>query len=98
MRQQSMANNLFISYDLNSSGQDYSAVIEEIKNLGNWANLQKSLWYVSSSLTASQVADRLWARMDRNDSLIVINATDNASAWRGISEDIASFIKDKWSY
>ena len=29
-----MANNLFISYDLNSPGQDYSKVIEAIKGLG----------------------------------------------------------------
>lgn len=37
-----MANNLFISYDLNSPRQDYEAVIEEIKHLGNWAKVQKS--------------------------------------------------------
>ena len=36
-----MSNNLFISYDLYSPGQDYSAVIEGIKSLGGWAKVHK---------------------------------------------------------
>lgn len=92
-----MANNLFISYDLNSPDQNYSAVIEEIKSLGNWAKVQKSFWYVNSSLTASQAVDRVWAKMDMNDSLIVVDATNNNAAWQGLSAEVANFIKDKWT-
>jgi len=92
-----MANNLFISYDLNSPDQNYSAVIEEIKSLGNWAKVQKSFWYVNSSLAASQAVDRVWAKMDMNDSLIVVDATNNNAAWQGLSAEVDNFIKDKWT-
>ncbi len=34
-----MANNIFISYDLKSPGQDYSKIISEIKTLGPWAKV-----------------------------------------------------------
>jgi len=92
-----MANNLFISYDLNTPGQDYSGLIEEIKSLGSWAKVQKSFWYVNSTLTASQAVDRVWAKMDRNDSLIVVDAKNNSAAWQGLSDEVANFIKKQWS-
>ncbi|MCJ8283942.1 CRISPR-associated protein Cas2 [Halomonas sp.] len=92
-----MANNLFISYDLNTPGQDYSGIIEEIKSLGSWAKVQKSFWYVNSTLTASQAVDRVWAKMDRNDSLIVVDAKNNSAAWQGLSDEVATFIKKQWS-
>jgi hypothetical protein len=91
-----MANNLFISYDLNSPGQDYSSVINEIKSLGSWAKIQKSHWYVNSALTATQAVDQVWAKMDSNDSLIVIDATNNNASWQNLSEDVAIHIKNSW--
>lgn len=91
-----MANNLFISYDLNSPGQDYSAVIDEIKSLGSWAKVQKSFWYVNSSLSASEAVDRIWAKMDVNDSLIVVDATNNNAAWQGLSDEVGNAIKNQW--
>jgi hypothetical protein len=91
-----MANNLFISYDLNSPGQDYAPVIDEIKSLGNWAKVQKSLWYVNSNLTAEQAYQRVWPRMDNNDSLIVVDSTNNESYWNGLSSDVTDHIKNNW--
>jgi hypothetical protein len=92
-----MANNLFVSYDLYSPGQDYDSVIEAIKNLGGWAKIQKSFWYVNSSLTASQACGRVWATMDSNDSLIVVDVTNNNAAWRNLPQNVTEFIKDKWN-
>jgi hypothetical protein len=92
-----MANNLFISYDLNSPGQDYAKVIEAIKGLGSWAKMQKSFWYVNSSKTAAQAANIVWASMDANDSLVVVDATNGSAAWQGISQEVAKHIQDQWS-
>ncbi len=91
-----MANNLFISYDLNSPGQNYDSLIDEIKTLGNWAKVQKSFWYVNSSLTAAEAKDKLLPKIDSNDSLIVIDSTNNGAAWHGLSVEIANFIRDQW--
>ena len=89
-------NNLFISYDLNAPGQRYEAVAAAIKTLGNWAKLQKSFWYVKSSCTAAQAVDRVWAAMDRNDSVIVVDATNRQAAWKGIDPTVAQHILDNW--
>ncbi|MEJ6080907.1 CRISPR-associated protein Cas2 [Vibrio sp. 1-Bac 57] len=92
-----MANNLFISYDLNSPGQDYQVVIDEIKSLGSWAKVQKSHWYVNSSFTASQALEKVWAKMDSNDSLIVVDATNNNASWQGLLKEVSDHILDQWS-
>ena len=91
-----MANNLHISYDLNSPGQNYETVIAEVKTLGTWAKIHKSYWYVKSNLTASQAVDRLWAVMDRNDTVYVVDATNNNAAWQNISPEASKFIIDHW--
>lgn len=92
-----MANNLFISYDLNSPGQDYQKVINTIKTFGNWANIQKSLWYVNSSYTAEQALDILYKQVDRNDSVIVIDCSNNDSFWCNLPTDVQAFIQNKWN-
>jgi hypothetical protein len=91
-----MANNLFISYDLYNPGQDYSTVIDAIKTLGAWAKVQKSVWYVNSPLSAEQAAGRVWATMDRNDSLIVVDATNNDAYWYNLAEAASKQIQEQW--
>ncbi|MGB3221461.1 MAG: hypothetical protein WBB23_01535 [Desulforhopalus sp.] len=92
-----MANNLFISYDLNSPGQDYSSAIEEIKSLGSWAKVQKSHWYVNSTLTASEANERIWKKMDKNDTLIVVDVTNKNAAWHNLSDEVSNHIKTNWA-
>ncbi|ELV8552712.1 hypothetical protein D2H34_002002 [Vibrio fluvialis] len=91
-----MSNNLFISYDLNSPHQDYSAVIEAIKNLGPWAYVQKSLWYVKTDTNTEQVAKIIREKQDSNDSLIVINTSINEAYWYNISDEVATHIQNYW--
>lgn len=91
-----MANNLFISYDLHSPGQDYSRIIDSIKSLGSWAKVQKSLWYVNSSLSSEQAAKAIRANMDANDSLIVIDTTNNDAYWFNVPEVVSQHIRQQW--
>lgn len=91
-----MSNNLFISYDLNSPGQNYQAVINAIKNLGPWAKLQKSLWYVKAALTATQALEKVLPSMDPNDSLVVVDATNNDAAWINVVAEASKQVKDYW--
>jgi predicted P-loop ATPase/GTPase len=92
-----MANSLFISYDLYNPGQDYEKVAEAIKSLGNWAKVQKSFWYVNSTYTASKAVDKVWSKMDGNDSLVVVDATNKNAAWRNLDEKVSKFIQDHWA-
>ncbi|NOI16500.1 hypothetical protein [Vibrio hepatarius] len=91
-----MANNLFISYDLNSPNQDYSSLIAEIKTLGDWAAVQRSMWYVNSNFTPQQAAEKLRSKMDANDSLIVINTVNNEAYWFNLSDEVAKHIQHFW--
>lgn len=91
-----MANNLHISYDLYAPGQNYEKVIAAIKQLGGWAKIHKSFWYVNSSYTAAQARDYVWAVMDSNDSLYVVDSTNNVAAWQNLTTEVANFIRDNW--
>ena len=92
-----MANNLFISYDLHSPGQDYEKVADAIKGLGSWAKVQYSLWYVKSGLSASEAGEKVCSVMDSNDSLIVIDATNNFASWHNLGQEVSDFIKTHWN-
>lgn len=92
-----MANNLFITYDLNKSGKNYEGVFEAIKSLGNWAKYQKSAWYVRSNYTADQACTIVWAKMDADDSLMVIDASNNTAAWQGLPTQVATHIQQNWN-
>jgi len=89
-------NNLFISYDLNAPGQRYDNVAEAIKALGSWAKVQKSFWYVKSVHSAQEAARRVWAVMDRNDSLIVVDATNKTANWFNLDPKVAEHIRAAW--
>jgi len=91
-----MANNLFISYDLIKPDKNYEQVIGAIKTLGSWAKIHYSLWYVKSTLSASDAAQRVRASMDGNDKLIVINTIDNTAAWYNLSTEVAEYLKKHW--
>ncbi len=91
-----MANNLHISYDLYKQGQDYDKVIAKIKTLGAWAKIHKSYWYVKSNLTAAQAVEAIWATMDSNDSLYIVDSTNNSASWRNISDEASKFIREQW--
>ena len=92
-----MAKNIFISYDLNAPGQNYTNLIEEIKKIGDWAHVQGSLWHVKSNLTPTQIRDLLLPRIDKNDSLIVIDASNNIVSWSNVSTAVAEHLNSTWN-
>lgn len=91
-----MANNVHVSYDLFAPDKNYERVIAKIKTLGNWAKIHKSYWYLKTTLTAGQVRDAVWSAMDGNDSLYVVDATNNVAAWENIDASVATHIRDNW--
>jgi hypothetical protein len=92
-----MANNLFISYDLNSPNQNYKAIFEEIKLLGDWALVQKSVWYVNSVFNAEEVAEKLKSKLNSNDTLLIVDSVNNEAYWFNMSDEVAKHIVNSWS-
>ncbi|MDC2888532.1 CRISPR-associated protein Cas2 [Psychrosphaera algicola] len=92
-----MLSNLIISYDLNVAGQNYDAVIRSIKSLGDWAHIQSSIWYVNSQLNAEQAAKHVWANMDGNDSLIIVDSVKNEAHWYNLTNEVSNCIQTNWN-
>lgn len=89
-------NNLTISYDLYRQGQDYNAIFDAIKALGNWAKVNKSVWFVRSNLTAPQALAQLTRVTDANDSIYIVDSTNNEAAWRNLDPKVSEFLKQNW--
>lgn len=87
-----MSYNLFISYDLNSASQDYTAITDRIGSLGSGVKIQKSHWYVNSNFSAKEARDLLTCVTDTNDNVIVIDVTKGSAAWCGLDDNASSFI------
>ena len=83
-----------ITYDLNSAGQRYNELISAIKGASNgrWCTYWKSSYLIKSSLSPSQIADRLKPYLDSNDRLIVIEVKRNYEGW--LTDDEWSYIND----
>ncbi|ATM85935.1 hypothetical protein SM882_003356 [Yersinia enterocolitica] len=91
-----MANNLFVTYDLIKT-KDYPAVHEAIKSLGYWAKVTESNWYVSSAYSTLDAANIVKKAMDKDDKLIVVNASNKTAHWYNLSDEVATFIKNNWN-
>lgn len=89
-----MKNNILVTYDLNKAGQNYEALIEKIKQLGAWAKVQQSVWYLHTSYSANEVLDQLTKVTDFNDSIFVANMSD--ASWIGLSAEVQQFIQEQW--
>ncbi len=83
-----------IAYDLKSPGQNYSNVIQAIKDSSIcWCTYWKSSYLIKSNLSADQITDKVKPYLDSNDRFFVAEAsTTNYQGW--LSEKEWKFIKE----
>lgn len=82
-----------IGYDLKRPGQNYSELFDAIKATGStWWHCLDSTWIVITAQDALSIANSLWAHMDANDKLLVIEVTSKA-AWGGLDDDCTNWLK-----
>jgi hypothetical protein len=87
---------LLVGYDLNKPGADYDDLFAAIKGAGSdWWHCLDSTWLVKTTLSVTQLRDRLRAEMDANDSLLVMDVTGRARAWVGFSDECSAWLKDR---
>ncbi len=72
-----------VAYDLvgDETPREYERLIDEIKKLDDYVEVQRSVWLIKTSHSAKEVRELLWSYMDRNDRLMVIRIV-RGSAWR----------------
>jgi len=90
-----MANNLFVTYDL-IKDKNYNAVHEAIQSLGNWAKVTESNWYVNSNYSALDAARKVKAVMDKDDKLIVVDASNNTYACYNLLDEVKVYLNEQW--
>ena len=82
-----------IGYDLMKQGQDYDALVEEIKKIGDWWHCLDSTWIVKTNLDSQQIRDRLIPKIDNNDRLLVVRLKQEA-AWVGFKKECSDWLKN----
>ena len=92
-----VANNIQIFCELKSTAENGEAVTAKIKELGSWARVSTSFWYVDSALTASEARDQIAPLLETGDCLFVVNASNGQAAWKGLSDKVTAFVKSHWS-
>lgn len=83
---------LIISYDL-IKDKDYTELINEIKSISSWAKPLESFWLLKTDLAVGSVRDRLKAKVDKDDKLLVIEA-GNWWATYNISSKVTDWMKE----
>lgn len=81
-----------ITYDLNSSGQNYTALNDAIKSYGTWAKIATTTYIIVSQKSASNIRDYLNQFIDNNDVLFVAKLQGEA-AWCGLNEEVSNWLK-----
>lgn len=82
-----------ISYDLSKPGQNYDKLIELIKSEYAWAKIGYSAFIVKSSLSHTELRDKLKHALDSNDKLFV-GAISAPAAWFGLSDEVSNWINN----
>ena len=71
-----------VNYDLRiKKNPDYEGLYEEIKRCPAWWHHLESTWLIATDETPEQVYNRLAPHMHRDDSILVIEVTNNYSGW-----------------
>jgi len=86
-------NNLFVSYDLYKPGQPYLPLEMAIKSLGTAIKVHQTFWYVKSSATAAEAKNRLIVAIDQNDTLVVVDATNDTVATYNVKPEAAKLLQ-----
>ena len=73
-----MTKTFLVTYDLKIPGQNYSDLYDAIKSEGDWQHPLESIWAVKTgiSVSAGTLYERLRPLIDENDSLFIVEITD----------------------
>ena len=83
----------FISYDLSEPGRNYDKLIDLIKSEYAWAKIGYSAFIVKSSVSHTELRDKLKQALDSNDKLFV-GAISAPAAWYGLPDEVSKWLNN----
>lgn len=78
---------------MKAPGKDYTNLHSFLKSGGSWAKPLESVWLVKSSLSAEDFRNTVKLHVDKNDKILVIDVTNDASAWFNLETAVSDWIK-----
>ena len=75
-------NNVFISFSLYQPENNQQKVLDRITQLGTWAPISKTTWYVSSSISSKDAFYFMLGALESGDKLCVFDSTGNQAVWQ----------------
>ena len=70
-----------VSYDLRKPGQDYKGLFDELQTSPGWWHYLESTWLIATSESANELYNHLRKYLDRDDSILVIQAGIDRQGW-----------------
>ena len=70
-----------VSYDLRKSGKNYIGLTEQLQASSCWWHYLTSTWLISTTETPSQLYNRLIPHLDKDDSILIIEAGNRTQGW-----------------
>ncbi|MGE4062706.1 MAG: hypothetical protein AB7E79_05000 [Rhodospirillaceae bacterium] len=89
--------NIFVAYELLRPERGDDRISQTIEAFGcAWARINKTVFYIHGDLDAQYVGNKVWAAMNMDDKLVVIDATKNDARWYNIKPEISEFLVANW--
>jgi hypothetical protein len=76
---------LIITYDLKTTGHNYTPLYEALQNQGPWAHYLASTWLIKTEKSPQQMYESLAAHITTNDSILI--TTIHAPYWGYLPKD-----------
>lgn len=93
----SQARNIFVAFELLRPERGDERIQETIEGFGCvWARISRNVFYLHGELDAAFVGSKVWAAMNMDDKLVVVDATKNDARWYNIKPEISQFLVNNW--
>jgi hypothetical protein len=87
---------LVVAYSLKSPGKDYGPFFAALKGSGAWMHYIDDCWLVDATLTADQLAKKLYPYITNTDRLLVMRVTSENQGW--LPADAWTWINERKYY
>ncbi len=91
------ARNIFVAFELFRPERGDDRIRDTVEAFGCvWARINKNVFYLHGELDAEYDGNKVWAAMNMDDKLVVIDSTKNDARWYNIKPEVSEFLMKHW--
>jgi hypothetical protein len=89
--------NVFVAFWLLRPERGEDKPREVIEELGcPWAKIAPGIYYLHGEYDAQYVGNKVWAALNMDDKMVVLDTTNNDARWFNIKPEVSQFLIDNW--